>query len=58
MKEFSCKGNRLADYLMANGSRLLRVDCVKGVSIFVFEYDDSIDRNIDEWESFQKRAFF
>lgn len=54
VKEFSCNSRQLADYIIKRGSKLLRID--KGV--FVFEYDDSIDFLIEQWEIDYKRCMF
>lgn len=50
---FVCKGKRLANYLLENGSRLIRIDCdqkAKGFLVFLFEQDVSIDRNLEQWK--------
>lgn len=57
-REFHCKGKRLADYLVKNGSKLIKVEFVKGRKSYVFEYDDSIDKNIEKWENAKKRCLF
>lgn len=55
---FYCKGRRLANFLLSNGSNIIRIDKEEGVFIFVFEYDDSIDANIKKWEANLKRCYF
>lgn len=54
MKEFTCNSRQLADYLKKNGSNFLRIE--KG--LFVFEYDSSIDKNVEKFKSIQKRCMF
>jgi hypothetical protein len=55
---FYCKGRRLANFLISNGSKIIRIDKEDGLFIFVFEYDDSIDVNIKKWEANLKRCYF
>lgn len=55
---FYCKGRRLANFLLANGSKMIRINKEDGEFIFVFEYDDSIDENIGKWEANLKRCYF
>lgn len=55
---FYCKGRRLANFLISNGSKIIRIDKEDGVFIFVFEYDGSIDANIKKWEANLKRCYF
>ena len=55
---FYCKGRRLANFLLSNGSKIVRIDKEEGEFIFVFEYDDSIDWNIEKWEANLKRCYF
>lgn len=57
-KEFYCKGNQLANYLIKNGSVLLRTENKKGSVVYVFEYDESIDRNIDQYETDKRKWLF
>lgn len=49
---FVCKSKRLANYLIENGSKIVRIDCdqkAKGFLVFLFESDESIKRNLDKW---------
>ena len=55
---FYCKGRRLANFLISNGSKIIRIDKEDGLFIFVFEYDDLIDVNIKKWEANLKRCYF
>ena len=57
-KEFNCKGKQLANYLVNEGSKLLRTERSDGSVVFVFEYDDSIDKIIGEWETNKKKWLF
>lgn len=57
-KEFRCTGKRLSDYFIKSGSKLLRTEFIKGRKIYIFEYDDSIDKNLDQWEIVNKRSLF
>ena len=56
--EFNCKGKQLADYLVKNGFKLLRVDNVEGSKVFVFEQNDSINDVIDKWEANKRKWLF
>lgn len=61
MKTFCCKGKRLAKYLMEHGSKLIRIDKdqnSKEFLIFIFEKDDSIDKNLEQWEKDKKKYLF
>lgn len=55
---FYCKGRRLANFLLNNGSKIIRIDQEEGTFIFVFEYDESIDSNVEKWEANLKRCYF
>ena len=55
---FYCKGRQLADYLAKNGSRFLEVQTDKGVIVYVFEFDDTIDINLKKWELDRKKWLF
>lgn len=57
-KEFNCKGKQLANYLVKEGSKLLRTERSDGSVVFVFEYDDYIDKIIGEWETNKKKWLF
>ena len=57
-KEYRCKGNRLAKYLIEYGSTLIRCEREDGDIVFVFEYDSTIDSNIAHWEAMKKRSMF
>ncbi|MDD4805111.1 MAG: hypothetical protein PHN69_08290 [Candidatus Pacebacteria bacterium] len=50
---FCCRGKRLANYLIEHGSKIVRIDCdqkAKGFLVFIFEDDDSIKKNLKQWE--------
>lgn len=55
---FYCKGRRLANFLISNGSKIIRIDKKEGEFVFVFEYDESIDSNITKWKANLKRSYF
>ena len=57
-KEFYCKSKQIADYFIKHGSNLLRTEKDKGSIVFVFEYDDSIDVNIRQFEIDRKKCMF
>lgn len=57
-KEFNCKGKQLANYFVKRGSKLLRTERSDGSVVFIFEYDDSIDKIISEWEANKKKWLF
>lgn len=56
--EFSCNSKRLADYLVAHGSKLIRIDKGNGSVEYIFEYDDSIDKVLEDYEKDFKRCMF
>ena len=50
---FCCRGKRLANYLIEHGSKIVRIDCDqinKGFLVFIFEKDESIKKNLKQWE--------
>lgn len=57
-KEFCCKGKQLANYLIKRGSKLLRIENKNGVDVHIFEYDESIDKNIEQYELDKKKWLF
>jgi len=57
-KEFYCKGKQLADYLVKHGSVLLRTENKNGAVVHIFEYDDSIDGNIEQYELDKRKWLF
>jgi hypothetical protein len=52
---FLCKGKRLADYLIQNGSTLIKSD---GFNTFYFEKDETIQPNLFKWEKLNKMSMF
>lgn len=56
--EFSCNSKRLADYLVMNGSNLIRIDKENKSVEYIFEYDDSIDDVLKNYEEDFKRCMF
>lgn len=57
-KEFYCKGKPLADYLLKHGSKLVDVRNDSGIAVYIFEYDHTIDENLDRWELDRKKWLF
>ena len=58
---FVCKGKRLANYWIENGSTLKRIDCdqkSKGFLVFLFEEDKTIEKNLKQWEIDKKTYLF
>lgn len=61
MELFCCKGKRLANYLIKNGSHLIRIDKdknAKGFLVFIFEKDKTIERNLNNWENEKRKILF
>lgn len=54
---YYCKSKRIADYLIDNGSKLMSIEYEDGF-VFVFKYDESIDKNLEQWEVDRKRCLF
>ena len=60
-KTFCCKGKRLANYLIEHGSKIIRIDNdqkSKGFLVFIFENDESINKNLEQWEIDRKKYLF
>ena len=60
---FCCKGKRLANYLIEHGSKIIRIDCdqkskEKGFLLFIFERDETIDKNLKQWETDKNTYLF
>ena len=55
MSEFSCKGKRLADYLINHGSKLIRIE---NGNIYIFEKNDSLYENLSNYEKDTKKCMF
>ena len=53
-KEFVCNSKMLADYFVKHGSKLLKIEN----GVFVFEYDDSINVNLKQFEIDYKKCMF
>lgn len=50
---FCCKGKRLANYLLDNGCRLVKIDSdnqSRGFLVFIFEKDENLDSALTSWE--------
>lgn len=55
---FYCKSKRLFDYLVKHGSKFVKSDMLDGAFVYVFKNDDSIDVNLNLWESNMKKCLF
>ena len=55
---FLCKGKPLSDYLIKHGSKLIRTENKDGFFVYVFELDDTIDKNLEQWKIDKKRCLF
>lgn len=56
---FVCKSKRLANYLIENGSNLIKIDNdqkSKGFLVFLFEENDSLHKNLSNW-NFDKNIY-
>lgn len=50
---FCCKGKRLANFLLDNGCRLVRIDCDqinKNYLVFLFEKTDCLEMSLKKWD--------
>lgn len=54
MELFYCKGKRLAEYLIKHGSKFIKVEKNK----FIFEKDESVERNLAVYEKDMKKCMF
>ena len=55
---FVCKSKRLANYLIDNGSHVLRIDTdqkSKGFLVFLFKKDDLLNLNLKKWRIDNKK---
>lgn len=51
---FVCKSKRLANYLIENGNPVMRIDTdqkAKGFLVFLFEKNELLNRNLENWEN-------
>lgn len=49
---FVCKSKRLANYLIENGSPVIKIDTdqnAKGFLIFLFKKNELLDENLNKW---------
>lgn len=49
---FCCKGMRLANFMIKNGCKLVRIDTnriMKGFLVFIFEEDEHISESLRKW---------
>lgn len=49
---FVCKSKRLANYLIENGSNLIKIDTdqkSKGFLVFLFEKNNLLNQNLEKW---------
>jgi hypothetical protein len=52
-KVFCCKGKRLANYLIEQGCKIIRIDNDQksnGFLVFIFEYNDILKYSLEKWE--------
>lgn len=50
---FCCKGKRLANFLLDNGCRLVRIDCDqinKNYLVFLFERNERLEMSLKSWD--------
>lgn len=50
---FCCKGKRLANYLIENGSTIVRIENDRNNSeylVFLFKNDETIRKNLEKWK--------
>lgn len=50
---FVCKSKRLANYLIENGSSLIRIDTdqkAKGFLVFLFKKNKKLNENLKKWD--------
>lgn len=55
---FECESKQIADYLVEHGSKLIDVDRYDGKTVYVFVHDDTIEENLDAWESNFAKSMF
>ena len=51
---FVCKGKRLANYLIENGSPVKKIDTdqkSKGFLVFLFDRNDLLNINLEKWKA-------
>lgn len=49
---FCCKGMRLANFMIENGCKLVRIDTnriMKGFLVFIFEEDEHVSESLRKW---------
>lgn len=49
---FVCKSKRLANYLIANGNSIIKIDTdqkSKGFLIFLFKKNELLNKNLEKW---------
>lgn len=57
---YCCKSKRYANYMLAHGSRMAKIqhDKVKpGYLVFLFYWDDVCDQNAKEWENGARETY-
>lgn len=50
---FCCKSKRLANYLIENGSQIIRIDTDqknKDFLVFIFKKNEKLDNNLKKWK--------
>lgn len=50
---FCCKGKRLANYLIEQGCKIIRIDNDQRANsflVFIFEYNDLLKYSLEKWK--------
>lgn len=55
---FYCKSKQLARYLENHGSKLIDASVIDNVFTYTFEYDESIEKNIESYKEDKKKCLF
>lgn len=51
---FCCKGKRLANYLISNGCKIIRIDNdqrADGYLVFIFVLDEVLKESLEKWKT-------
>lgn len=57
-EEYYCKSKTIADYLIKNGSILLRKESQKDGTVYVFVKNQELLDNVVLWEQKRKKVLF
>lgn len=55
---FECESKQIADYLVKHGSKMLDIEMRDGGNVYIFEHDEALDKNIEEWEKNFNNSMF